>query len=98
MHRLVLILVLASITAACGRPAAEAYPPHYEMNFMQACEARQERALCACIWGRISAEVPRADFDALERAPAAERANDPLTREIEGYAVACNAGAGTPSP
>lgn len=90
--------LMALWLAACGQqPPPAAYPPHYELNFMQACQAREAAALCRCVWDRIAAEVPRADFDALERAPLAERETSPLTRQIEGYAVACNtAPAGTP--
>lgn len=75
------------LLAACGR---QGYPPEYEFNFMQACEARSQVAgLCACTWDRIEAEVPPADFAALERLPAAERGAHPLKLQIDEYALVC---------
>lgn len=86
-----LAVFAALVLCACGAPQAN-YPPHYEMNFMQACEARQSRpGLCACVWERIEAEVPRAEFDALEALPVTAREAHPLTARIEGFALACNA-------
>jgi hypothetical protein len=87
MRLLAFLLALGGL-GSCGREAA--YPPQYEFNFMQACEAQQPAAgVCACIWGRIEAEVPRAQFEALEQSPAASRAQDPLTLRIQEFALAC---------
>lgn len=83
------LVFLAVALGGCGRPAT-GYPASYELNFMQACEARSTvPGLCACTWARIEAEVPPADFTALERLPAAERETHPLKRQIDGYALAC---------
>lgn len=76
---------------ACGRPAAPAYPPQYEINFMRACEAQGASAdFCRCVWNKIEAEIPADDFAALERLPASERAAHPLQSQIETYAASCN--------
>jgi len=88
-----MILCAGIVAAACGPASDSAYPPAYELNFMRACEAQGPAAgVCPCTWERIEAEVPRADFEALERATPAERAADPLTARIEAYARACGAG------
>lgn len=88
MRRLIL-LGCVLLTTACGRPAA-GYPAEYELNFMQACEARSAvPGLCACTWAKIEAEVPPADFAALERLPAVEREAHPLKRQIDDYALTC---------
>jgi hypothetical protein len=81
-------LVLAAALACCGRPET-GYPPAYELNFMRACEAQSTRALCACIWEKIEADVAAADFAALERLPAAERETHPLKLQIDDYALSC---------
>lgn len=74
--------------AACGQERG--YPPNYEFNFMQACEAQRPAAgVCSCIWDRIEAGVRRSDFEALERMSASERAESPVTAQIEGFALAC---------
>lgn len=90
MRSLLAFAILA--LAACGPQAEPAYTPEYSFGFTQSCTAQSgSRELCTCIWGKIEANVPRADFDALERTPAAERSAHPLSRQIEGYAVECAA-------
>lgn len=89
MTKQFILLGCVVLAAACGRSAA-GYPPEYELNFMQACEARSTvPGMCACTWDKIEAEVPPADFIALERLPAAEREAHPLKRQIDDYALAC---------
>jgi len=85
-----LALALAVLAlAGCGPPAG-GYPPAYELNFMNACEARSSiPGLCSCIWEKIETEVAPADFAALERLPAAEREAHPLKLQIDEYALAC---------
>lgn len=88
----VMLASIALLLAACGQSADTAYTPQYEFGFMQSCEAGSASPeLCACIWDEVEANVPRGDFDALERMPAAERGSQPLSRQIEGYAMACAA-------
>lgn len=85
------VLTLLLVLGSCGR-ADDAYPPAHELNFTRACEAQgAPTALCACAWGKIEAEIPRRDFEALERLPIAQRAAHPLQRQIAGYALACAA-------
>lgn len=82
------------VLAACGpQPSTFEYTPDYAYGFTQSCAAQggASRELCTCIWGKIEANVPRADFDALERLSAAERSAHPLSRQIEGYALECAA-------
>lgn len=77
--------------AACGQPAT-GYTEQHSFGFMQGCTAQgMAREMCGCIWGKIEANISRADFDALERMNAAERGGHPLSRQIEGYAVECAA-------
>jgi hypothetical protein len=77
--------------AGCGSGTG-AYPPHYEANFMRGCQARGAPAeFCACVWDKIEAEVPARDFAALDRMPAGERSNHPLTRQMAEYSQACRA-------
>lgn len=85
--------VLLACLGACGAPPVPAtYSPEYEQNFMVACESQSSiEGLCACTWDRIEAEVPRADFDALERLAGAQREEAPLARQIERYAASCAA-------
>lgn len=84
------ILLAAFALAACGQPQQEAYPSFYEYNFMQACRPTEPLpGLCQCVWGRVVAEVPRADFEAFERLPEAERASNPLTQQIQSFAMQC---------
>lgn len=83
-----------ALLAACGQASSTIeYTPDYAYGFTQSCAAQggASRELCTCIWGKIESNVPRADFDALERLPAAERSTHPLSRQIEGYAVECAA-------
>ena len=87
--RIVLALTLLSL-AACGRPAAPTtYPQTTQVNFMRACQTHSSAELCGCIWERIAAEVPVADFNALEQLPGPEREAHPLMQQINGYAMAC---------
>lgn len=82
------ILILA--LAACGRSEQAAYPPQIEMNFRNACEAQSPPAgFCACVWRRIEAEVPAADFAAFERLPMNEREGHPFTDQLREYAQSC---------
>jgi hypothetical protein len=86
--RLAIALCLA--LAACG--AEQGYPPSYELNFMQACQAQgASSAVCACAWARVEAEVPRRDLDALEHLPAAERPAYPVQKQLETFGVQCAA-------
>lgn len=96
------IVLFAAILAlsACS-PPQQGYPPAYELNFMRGCEAQgAPRAVCACSWARVEAEVPRADLDRLERAPASQRPNDPVQKQLEGFALQCAAenASGAPAP
>lgn len=87
------ILIAAVALSACGqREDAKAYPPGYEIQFMQGCESQSDsRALCACIWDKIEAEVPAADFAALDRMPGPQREAHPLMTQINNYSFACAA-------
>ena len=86
-----IVVLLALVSGACAQPEA-GYPPQYELNFMRSCEASGATlAVCTCTWGRISAEISRADFDAFEHMPAAQRSGSPLQSQIQGYALACAA-------
>lgn len=92
-----MILVAALALSACGQ-RDETYPPHYEFNFMQACEAQRPAAgVCDCIWARVIAEVPRRDFEALEHQSVAQRESNPLTQQIAGYGLQCAAAAPAPA-
>lgn len=89
MKRVTLALALGAL-AACGQ-AQNAYPPQYELNFMQACEAQGPTpGLCACVWGRIAAEVPRAEFEEAEQAGAAGAAH-PLAQRVTAFKNECEA-------
>lgn len=82
--------------AACGR-IEQNYPFGYERNFLTACDAQNPgQGVCACIWEKIETEVPRQDFEALERVPAAMRESQPLTRQIENFALMCGEGSAVP--
>ena len=90
------LFALVLLLAACGRPAAPAsYPQTTQLNFMRACQTHSSAALCGCIWRRIAADVPVADFNALEQLPGAQREAHPLMQQINGYAMACQA---SPTP
>ncbi|MBL8531786.1 MAG: hypothetical protein JNK94_08630 [Hyphomonadaceae bacterium] len=87
MHRA--LFAAALLLAACGQNQT-GYPPEIAYNFTQACEAQRPAAgVCGCIWERIEANVPRAEFEALERLSPAQRTEHPLTAQIEGFALAC---------
>jgi len=88
-----LLALVALALAACGQqPSTAEYTPQHAFGFTESCTAQSgSRELCACIWGKVEANVPRADFDALERLPAAQRTDHPLSRRIEGFAVECAA-------
>jgi hypothetical protein len=84
------LIPILFILAACTPPAEQGYPPAYELNFMRGCEAQgAPRAVCACSWARVAAEVPRAELDRLERTPAAARPDDPVQKQLEGFALQC---------
>jgi hypothetical protein len=87
--RVAVFIALSFALAACGR-ANEEYPPAYEINFTRACEAQgTERSVCACIWAKVEADIPRRDFEAFERATGPARTALPAQRQIEGFAHAC---------
>jgi hypothetical protein len=89
MRSLVIAVLFAA--AACTPAPSRAYAPAVEENFMRACEAASTvPGLCACTWARIEAEVPPADFAALEALPGPQRQAHALARQIESYALACN--------
>lgn len=83
-----LSLIVALALAACG-PAAVDYPPEYQANFMQACEAGAPSNFCGCVWRAIEAEVPVRDFTAYDKLPATERAAHPVHQQMEGYFRTC---------
>lgn len=89
--RIFILVALLALGACAREPERQPYPPHYQYNFMQACQARNTAAHCACLWTQIEAGVSRADFEMLERLTEVERAAHPLMQQIEGYAVACAA-------
>lgn len=77
------------VLAGCGQAARE-YPADFEFNFMNACQAQgAAAALCTCAWDRIEANVPPAEFSALEQLPGPAREAHPLTEQINGYVMAC---------
>lgn len=84
--------ILLVALAACGPQAEPGYTPEYSFGFTQSCAAQSgSRELCTCIWEKIEANVPRSEFDALERLSPADRATHPMSRQIEGYAIECAA-------
>lgn len=88
--RVLFVVAIAALAAACGQSGQTSYPPQIEMNFRNACEASSQiEGLCACVWERIEAEVPARDLMALERLPINERQAHPLTQQIETYSYAC---------
>jgi hypothetical protein len=85
-----LLIAAALLLSGCAPPTEQGYPPAYEINFMRGCEAQgAPREVCACSWTRVAAEVPRAELDRLERAPAAARPDDPVQKQLEGFARQC---------
>jgi len=97
--RIILALAVTLTLAACGQRAAATYPPEAEFNFRNACQAQgAPSAFCGCVWARVVAEVPAADFIAYERVPFDEKPNHPLTAQIATYAQACRAEAAPASP
>lgn len=97
--RIILALAMALTLAACSQPRDQAaYPPEAEFNFRNACQAQgASSAFCGCVWARVAAEVPAADFIAYERVPFDEKPNHPMTAQIGAYAQACRAEA-LPAP
>ncbi len=92
------VFALAALVLAACTPPSNEYPPGMEMNFMRACEAASQiEGLCACTWDQIEANISPSDFAALDQMPGPERAAHPLTRQIEGYAMACHAQSQTPA-
>lgn len=84
------LVFIAAALAACGQSVEQGYLPAYELNFMRGCEAQgAPRAVCACSWARVEAEIPRAELDRLERLPAAARPNDPVQKQLESFALQC---------
>ncbi len=95
--RFILFTALLAL-AACGQSAPTTYPPQYELNFMRACQAQgPAQGICPCIWGKIVADVPPADFAAFELLSAEEQAQHPLNQQIERYALECAAELPPPS-
>lgn len=88
--------VLPLLLSACAPRPAE-FPAGTEANFMLACQAQSTAASCTCIWDKIEAENSPAEYVALERMSAEQRRDHPLTRRIEGYALAC-AASSAPAP
>lgn len=85
----VAMALAALVLAGCGQAARE-YPADFEFNFMRACQAQgAAAALCTCAWDRIEANVPPAEFSALEALPGPQREAHPLTAQINGYVLAC---------
>ncbi len=65
MRRVLVVAVL--LLAACG--PANRYPDAYKLNFMQSCQLNgSSEAHCTCIWNRVEAEIPVADFEAADAA------------------------------
>ena len=86
--RLAVLAFALAAAVACSPPRT--YPAAIQHSFMQACEARSAvPGLCACTWEQIEANVAPSDFIALENMPEAERLASPVSRQIEGYAMAC---------
>ncbi len=92
--KLLVIAASCLALAACGR-AERGYTPEHQRNFTLGCAAgsAEAEALCACIWEKIEAEVPRPDFESLDHAPRAERAAHPVAQRISAFAAQCRAGA-----
>ena len=87
--RLWAVLIAAAALTACQQQPA-GYTPEYRLNFVRACEAQRPPAgICQCTWERIETEIPRADFDALERMPAAQRDASPIQARIRDLALEC---------
>lgn len=85
-----ILAVFALVLAGCSPPPAATYPPTTQANFMRACEAQSTvPGLCGCVWGKIAADVPPADFSALEQLPGPQREASPLKQQIDGYALTC---------
>ena len=89
MKRLAACIAVA--LAACGQPE-QTYTAEYELNFVRGCEAQgAPRQVCVCSWARVEAEVPRAELEALERMPAAQRPSSPVQQKLEDFARQCAA-------
>lgn len=57
------------VVAACSQGG---YPPEAKTKFMEDCGASGQQAMCDCIWKELTAQVPYAEFQALEAASKAE--------------------------
>lgn len=91
IYRAVALAGVALAFAACGQPET-GYTEQHSFGFMQGCTAQgMSREMCGCVWGKIEANISRADFDALERMTVAQRDGHPLSGQIEGYAMECAA-------
>lgn len=89
MRVLAIAFVLGVALAGCGAPAA-GYPPQYELNFVRACQAHSPPAgVCQCTWDKVEAQIPRNEFDAFERMPAAQRPSSPIQRQLQSFALEC---------
>jgi len=86
-----ILLVAVVGVAACGQQS-NAYPPQYELNFMQACRAQGAPVeFCACSWEKIERQVPAQDFAAFELLSESEQSAHPLNEEIRRFADECRA-------
>ncbi|GAM98647.1 hypothetical protein U91I_02282 [alpha proteobacterium U9-1i] len=84
-----LLLFPSLLLAACG--AANSYPAAYETNFVQACQMNgASSARCECVWAKVEAEIPVADFEAADVALQAGQEH-PIRAQILGYHQACEA-------
>lgn len=87
MRRALVAAVL--LLAACG--PANRYPDAYKLNFMQSCQLNgSSEAHCTCIWNRVEAEIPVADFEAADAALRAG-ASHPIAAQISAFDAACRA-------
>ncbi|WP_395644646.1 hypothetical protein [Terricaulis sp.] len=90
------------VLAACGQASAPAtYPPAAELAFQRSCQASARRAAgpnveqaaltgyCSCVWGRIRAEIPYAEFEAYERMSPGERPASATQQKFVEFAAAC---------
>lgn len=83
------LLVALLTLAACG-PSTR-YPAEYKENFEQSCRLNgSSEAHCACMWDRVEAEIPVAEFEAADAALRAGQPH-PIATRIEAFDAACRA-------